>query len=93
MKRQGWRLVLMMVLSASTVVSTLQDKFGKIVRQRREAAGLSQESLAAKAGIHRNYVSLVERGLRTPTILILKQLAEALETTMASLVTELEAHE
>jgi transcriptional regulator with XRE-family HTH domain len=71
-------------------VHPLQRKFGKILRRRREAAGLSQEALAAKANLHRNYVGLLERGQRMPSLLVVQQLASALETTMADLVAEVE---
>ncbi len=36
--------------------------FGQVVRERREAQGLSQEAFAARAGIHRTYVSAIELG-------------------------------
>ncbi len=68
----------------------LQRKFGIILRKRREAAGLSQEALAADAGLHRNYVGLLERGQRMPSILIVQQIATALGTTMADLLGEVE---
>lgn len=68
----------------------LQRRFGIVLRRRREAAGLSQEALAAEAGLHRNYVGLLERGQRMPSILIVQQLAKALGTTMADLLGEVE---
>lgn len=68
----------------------LQRRFGIVLRRRREAAGLSQEALAADAGLHRNYVGLLERGQRMPSILIVQQLANALGTTMADLIGEVE---
>jgi transcriptional regulator with XRE-family HTH domain len=60
------------------------------LRRRREAAGLSQEALAAEADLHRNYVGLLERGQRMPSILVVQQLANALGTTMADLIAEVE---
>jgi transcriptional regulator with XRE-family HTH domain len=71
-------------------VDTLQQQFGNVIRRRREASGLSQEALADKAGLHRTYISLLERGRRVPSIKIVQQLAAALETTMAALIGELE---
>ena len=44
---------------------------GEELRQRRLAAGLSQEQLADKAGIDRTYVSLLERDERIPTVNVL----------------------
>ncbi len=65
-------------------------RFGAVLRRRREAAGISQEALAAKAELHRNYVGLLERGKQIPSILVVEKLAKALDTSMASLFRELE---
>jgi transcriptional regulator with XRE-family HTH domain len=48
------------------------------LRRLRVERNLSQEALAADAGIDRTYVSRLERGLENPTIAILEQLSEAL---------------
>jgi transcriptional regulator with XRE-family HTH domain len=71
-------------------VDTLQQRFGDMIRRRRKAAGLGQEALADKAGLHRTHVSLLERGQRMPTLAVVKKLAVALDTTMASLMRQLE---
>ncbi len=71
-------------------MDTLQQQFGSLIRRRRLAAGLGQEALADKAGLHRTHVSLLERGKRMPTLQVVKKLAAALGTTMASLMEELE---
>ena len=68
----------------------LQRRFGRVVRARREAAGLSQEALADRASLHRTYVSLLERGLRNPSLEVIQAVARGLDTTMAALVGELE---
>ena len=68
----------------------LQHGFALIVRRRRGAAGHSQEAFAHRAGLHRTYVSLLERGNRTPSLEVVRKLAAALGTSMASLVRELE---
>ena len=56
----------------------LRKVVGQNVRAFREDKGLSQEQLAFEAGLHRTYVSGVERGVRNPTILIIERLAKAL---------------
>jgi transcriptional regulator with XRE-family HTH domain len=68
----------------------IQHAFGNVVRRRREKASLSQEALADRAGLHRNYIGLLERGLRTPSIEVLRKVAVGLETTMSSLIRDLE---
>ncbi|MBX3399279.1 MAG: helix-turn-helix transcriptional regulator [Gemmataceae bacterium] len=68
----------------------IQQRFGEVLRRRREAAGLSQEALAADAELHRNYVGLLERGKRVPSILVVEKLATALHTTMSSLLRSVE---
>lgn len=52
--------------------------FGIELRRRRKAAGLTQQDLAEKAGLHRTYISLVERGLRIPTLDAVFRLGTAL---------------
>lgn len=44
---------------------------GHELRARREQQGLSQQELADKAGLHRNFVGLLERGQRNVTVLVL----------------------
>ncbi len=51
---------------------------GRNLKRFREEAGLSQEALAFECGLHRTYVSGVERGVRNPTIVVLEKLAEPL---------------
>lgn len=74
-------------------MDSLEEQFGALLRRRREGAGLSQEKLAEEAGLHRTYISLLERGHRQPTITVVSQLAKALGTTMTSMVAELEGVE
>lgn len=69
----------------------LQQRFGQIVRRRRQETGLSQEELADEAGLHRTYVSLLERGQRNPSLAVIKVLASALGSGMGDLLRELDA--
>jgi len=68
----------------------LAKQFGVVVRRQREASGVSQEALAATAGLHRTYISMLERGVRMPSILVARQVAEALGTTMGALLAEVD---
>lgn len=56
------------------------------LRTLRAAAGLSQEELASRAGLHRTYISSIERAQRNVTIETVFALAEALGATAEALV-------
>ncbi len=55
------------------------------VRESRAARALSLEELAAKSGVSRSMISLIERGESSPTAVVLEKLAAALDVTLASL--------
>ena len=58
---------------------------GNLKRLRGEK-GWSQEEMADHAGLHRTYVSGVERGVRNPTVTVLMKLAQGLNVMIAELV-------
>lgn len=60
-------------------------RVGANVKRLREQKGWSQEELADRAGLHRTYVSGIERGTRNPTLTVLDRLAKGLETTIGRL--------
>ena len=64
--------------------------YGRVLRAEREAAGISQEDLAHEAGIHRTYVSMLERGLANPSLTVLASIAEALGTTLSAMFQSVE---
>ena len=53
-------------------------RVGRNLKKYRKEAGFSQEALALECELHRTYVSGVERGVRTPTVVVLEQLAKPL---------------
>jgi transcriptional regulator with XRE-family HTH domain len=57
---------------------TIKAEVGRKIRELREAKDWSQEELAFKAGLHRNYVGGIERGERNVAILNIARLARAL---------------
>jgi transcriptional regulator with XRE-family HTH domain len=65
--------------------NTLRE-FGKRVRDRRKALGLSQEELADQAGFDRTYISMIERGKRNLSLLNICRFAETLKATASSLL-------
>ena len=60
--------------------------FARNLRSVRQTRGISQERLAELAGLHRTYVSSVERGQRNISIDNIERLARALTTTADTLV-------
>jgi transcriptional regulator with XRE-family HTH domain len=52
--------------------------FGTVLRRLRKEAGMTQEQLALEAGVERNFVSLIERGINQPTIRVIFRLANGL---------------
>lgn len=58
---------------------------GRAIRERREMLSLSQEKLAEQCGFDRTYISMLERGMRNPSLQNLFKLAEGLGTTVSKL--------
>jgi transcriptional regulator with XRE-family HTH domain len=67
-------------------LSDVAVRFGRRLREVRQGRGISQEKLAELAGLHRTYVSSVERGQRNISLLNIESLARALEVKMAELM-------
>jgi transcriptional regulator with XRE-family HTH domain len=63
----------------------IRERFGDAVRGRREELGLTQEDLADRAGIHRTYLSDVERGSRNVSLVNIERLAAALSLPLSKL--------
>jgi len=61
----------------------LRETFAKNLRRLRTAAGLSQEELAFRAGLDRTYISALERGLYSASIVTIERLAKALSVEPA----------
>jgi transcriptional regulator with XRE-family HTH domain len=69
---------------------TIQQAFGHELRRRRVAAGFSQEQLALNCGLDRTFISLLERGLRQPTLTTLFILADTLQVKPSKLIASVE---
>ena len=68
----------------------VRERFGTAVKFRREALALTQEETAERAGIHRTYLSDVERGTRNVSLVNVERLAAALDMSMADLFATVE---
>ncbi len=64
--------------------------FGQLVRQRRQALGISQEELGYRAGLDRTYVSGLERGIRNPSLTAIVSLAQGFGISVSDLASRLE---
>ena len=67
---------------------TARARFGSTVRKFREERGYSQEKLAERAGLHRNYVGGIERGERNLALENIIKLARALSVSPKELFSE-----
>ena len=65
-------------------------KFGQVVRDCREARGLSQEALAELANLNRSYLGEIERGIAVPSIETMQKLALALGEKLSDLINQCE---
>lgn len=64
----------------------VRQRLAANLRKLRQAQGLSQEAFADEAGLHRTYVSDIERGSRNPTITVVDRLAQALKVPIGALL-------
>ena len=65
--------------------------FGKILREMRLEAGLTQEQLGLEAGVRRTFVSVLELGEQQPTLTTITKLASALGEKPSSMIARVEA--
>ena len=63
----------------------LKTLLGMAIKTQRASLGISQEELAHRAGLHRTYVSDLERGARNPSIESIEKLAGALQVSVSDL--------
>jgi len=65
-------------------------KFGKRIKEERLKRNLSQEQLAAKAGVHRTYIGMIERAEKNITLRNINKLAKALNIKITDLFKDFE---
>ena len=64
--------------------------FGQVLRRARERVGLSQEELAYRCGRHRTLISMLERGIRQPSLTTVFRLAGELDIKASQLIKRIE---
>lgn len=68
----------------------IRHRLATNLRRYRAATGWSQERFAFEAGIHRTYVSDLERASRNPSLTMLDRLAKPLGVTASALIAKAE---
>ena len=61
-------------------------KFGKQVAALRRAKGLSQEQFSCRCNINRTYMGEIERGEKSPSLLVIAKIAKALDISKSELM-------
>jgi transcriptional regulator with XRE-family HTH domain len=64
-------------------------RFAETLREARVNAEISQEELAERAGLHRTYISQLERGLKSPSLDVIVALAKGLGKTPLEFVSRI----
>jgi len=68
-----------------TPIEEIRRRFGRAVRKRREATGLSQEEFADGCGLHRTYWGSIERGERNVSLANIEKIARAFKISVSEL--------
>ena len=64
----------------------IEGKLAERVRKLRHERGWSQEELADRAGLHRTFISQIERAVKRTTIRSVNKLAKAFDVKMGDLL-------
>jgi transcriptional regulator with XRE-family HTH domain len=67
------------------------EAFAQVLRRIRKAKNISQEELAHQSGLDRTYISLLERGLRQPSLSSILLISKSLGVSSADILKEVEA--
>jgi transcriptional regulator with XRE-family HTH domain len=68
-----------------------EKAFGQVLKEIRRERGISQEELGFESGFHRTYISLLERGQKSPSLNTVFQLAMALQISPSDMIQRVEA--
>jgi transcriptional regulator with XRE-family HTH domain len=72
--------------------ATLIRQFGLEVKRQRIRLGMTQEEFADVSGLHRTYISGIERGDRNPTLDVVFTIARALKCDATALLSKSQSH-
>jgi transcriptional regulator with XRE-family HTH domain len=68
----------------------LSKVFGDVLRELRKDANISQEELADMANLDRSYISILERGLKQPSLQTIFSLSNSLKITPSKFIEKVE---
>jgi transcriptional regulator with XRE-family HTH domain len=81
----------MQTIQSKKIEGNISGKaFGDVLRRLRQDNGLSQEVLGFESGYHRTYISLLERGKKSPSLQTVFNLSKALKIEPAELIKQVE---
>ena len=69
---------------------SVEKTFGQVLQQLRKERGLSQEELGFESGYHRTYISLLERGKKSPSLKTIFKLAKALDVEPSEILVQMQ---
>lgn len=69
---------------------TFEQALGQVIAEQRRKLPLSQEALAHACGLHPTYISQLERGVKSPTVRVLRSIAEAFGMPTSKLLAKAE---
>jgi transcriptional regulator with XRE-family HTH domain len=78
------------IRSKSLKTFSIEELFGSVLKKLRNDKGLSQEELGFESGYHRTYISLLERGKKSPSLKTIFQLAKALNVEPSDILEQLQ---
>ena len=64
----------------------MSKKMGRLIKKRRLMLGYAQDELAMEVGVSQQYISLLEKGAKTPSVQVVKDLAEILGIAVKDLM-------
>lgn len=69
---------------------TTEQALANVLKRLRREKNLAQDEFALLVGVHRTYISQLERGLKSPTLKTLNHLCNALNISLVELMSSLE---
>jgi len=68
----------------------IDKRFGRVLKKLRMEKGVSQEEFALSIGLHRTYISQLERGLKSPSLRTMEKICAELDVTLVEFMQHME---